>query len=95
MHVSDGIDPDNIAEHAIDENEREPADDDTTQPELGTSVGIRRPGGGERHQQIRRSLHGCIEPHAAAGILLLVPIGGRVELLACRRRKLDAFHDRF
>lgn len=95
MHVGDGIDTDRIAEHTVDENEWKAAHDDTTQLELGPHVGICGPGRRERHQQLRRSLHGDIEPHAAAGILLLVPIGGRVELLACRRRKLDAFHDRF
>jgi hypothetical protein len=95
MHVSHCIDADNIIEHTVDKNEWKAAHDDSTDAELGSHVRIRWRCGGKRHQQLRRSLHGGIEPYAAAGVLVLVPIGGCVELLACRRRKLDVFHDRF
>ena len=95
MHVGDGIDTDRIAEHTVDENEWKTAHDDATQAKLGARVGMRRSGSRERDEQFGRALHGRVEPQTAAQILLLVAVGGSIELLTRCRRELDLFHDRF
>jgi len=94
-HVRDRVDPNGVAEHTVREHEREAAHDATPHAVLGGNVRERRAGRRERGDELHGAFDGRVEALASAGPLLLVPIGGSIELGACSRRELDDFHDRF
>jgi hypothetical protein len=93
--VGHGVDPDRVAENAIREHEREAAHDATLHTAIGSHIAEQWAGGRKGADQPHGTLDGCVEALTTTGSLQLVPVGRRIELSACRRRELDASHDRF
>jgi len=53
------------------------------------------PAAGNAANQLNGAFDGRVEALATTGPLQLVPVCGGVELGACSRWELDAFHERF
>ena len=82
MRVCNGVDPNDVAEHAICEHEREPANDALADAELGAHAREWWARQWERSDQPDAALNGCVETLAATRSLGLVVFRRCVELVA-------------
>jgi hypothetical protein len=95
MHVSDSVDPDLVALHAIREDERKAANNPTTDSEVRANPGEQRTDRRKSDDQLHGAFDRSCETKASSRTLQLVLIGGGVKLGASVGGELDRSHERF